>query len=507
MSARRRAAALVTGLLAAALVLANTAVLLKDTDFGELGAYRRLWDDLARGIADYVNAVDPVAPERAARKTYVRNGPRHAQRVIVEKVSQHGIRPWQFWRTIRPEPFLRERMPPPSPDAFDDPGRGLVLGAAYRVRGGIAPFLVLWLGPLLLAAVVPWLAYEAFRGGAPVAGAAFLALVGLSPFVLETASFARSSAGFYVIALVAIVPLAIHGLVGPAPSARGLVARWAIGGIVIGVCAVCRSGVILMLPALVLLLAASVARVGRTRRLVAAAASLGMLATPYLLLKQPERHDVWAGVWEGLGDFDRTKGHSWSDPAAEEVVRRAGAPGLRTPEGMAVLKREVFAHVGEDPGWYAGIVVRRLGATVAQHRLWPTIRGDGLWMRRSESPNEGFMDKYYAYTTTVDFLGFGNDRQVELPIALVILPTLGLFGWAAVDRTLRPRAAAVALLMAAALPLPVLISTAGATEPQAFALAYGLGAAFLAEALARRARTRIGKTGRMNGTKGATSAP
>ena len=33
--------------------------------------------------------------------------------------------------------------------------------------------------------------------------------------------------------------------------------------------------------------------------------------------------------------------------------------------------------------------------------------------------------------------------------------------------------------MAAALPLPVLITTAGGVEPQAFALAYGLGFAFL----------------------------
>jgi hypothetical protein len=507
VTGRRRIAALAAGTAAAALVLLNTAALVRTLDYGELGMFRRLWADLARGVAGYVESAHPLRAERAARATVVPNPLVHTRSVIVAKVAQHDIRPWQFWRTIRPEPFLRERLPPPSPDPFDDPGRGLVLAAAFRLRGGIAPFLVVWLGPLLLAALAPWIAHEAFRGGAAVAGIAFLALLGLSPFVLETAAFTRSAAGFYVVALVAIVPLALYGLLGPAPTARGLAARWAAGGFVFGVCALCRSGVALMLPALLVLLAASLAPIDRGRRPTAAAACLALLLAPYALMAQPERHDVWAGVWEGLGDFDREKGHAWSDPVAEDVVRRAGASGLRTAEGMAVLKREVFAHVREDPGWYAGILGRRLAATVSQHRLWPTVRADGLWMRRGTSANEGFIDKYYAYTTTVDFLGFGNDRQVELPIAVLVLPTLALFGWAAVDRGLRAPAAAVAVLMAAALPLPVLITTAGAVEPQAFALAYGLGAAFLADALARRARTRIGKTGRINGTPGAPSAP
>jgi hypothetical protein len=40
--------------------------------------------------------------------------------------------------------------------------------------------------------------------------------------------------------------------------------------------------------------------------------------------------------------------------------------------------------------------------------------------------------------------------------------------------------------MAAALPLPVLVSTAGGLEPQAFALAYLLGFAFLADAVVQR---------------------
>jgi hypothetical protein len=74
-------------------------------------------------------------------------------------------------------------------------------------------------------------------------------------------------------------------------------------------------------------------------------------------------------------------------------------------------------------------------------------------------------------------------------VALMLLPTIGLLGWAAYDRRLRPQAALTLLMMAAALPLPVLISVAGGLEPQAFALAYGLGFALLADALLRRAIT------------------
>jgi 4-amino-4-deoxy-L-arabinose transferase-like glycosyltransferase len=335
---------------------------------------------------------------------------------------------------------------------------------------------------------VLWIAYESFRSKVPVAGAVFLALLGLSPFVLEMLSFARSSAGFYLVALLILVPLAFYGLVGPPPTVEGLLKRWVAAGVLFGLCALCRSGALLMVPGLALLLALSVARMpaaGRRERLrrgALAVLTLVLFMGPFLAMRQPEHHDVWAGVWEGLGDFDRTKGHSWSDPVAEERVRREGAAGLRTPEATAILRAEVLDHVRDDPGWYAGILARRLFATLTQSRLWPTVRSDGLWMTRSTSPNEGSMDKYYADTTTVDFLGFGP-HQVELPVALILLPTVGLLAWAGFDRRWRPAAMATLVLMAAALPLPVLISTAGGAEPQAFALAYGLGFALMADAL------------------------
>jgi len=495
VSRRDRAASLLVAIAAAALVLLNTGALLREADLGELGAYRRLWADLARGITDYVAAVHPIAPGKESRVTVVPNPIVHTRAVIVEKVAQFGIRPWQFWRTIRDEPFVRERLPAAAPDPYDDPGRGILSGVAFRIRGGIAPFLILWLAPLLLAPVTAWTVVEAWRARAGVAGAAFALLVGLSPFVLETASFARSSAGFYLVALLVLVPLAFHGLAGPVPTPRGLAARWLAAGIVFGVCTLCRSGGVLLLPGFALVLVAAARRmpVPLARRAAVAAVCLALFLAPWLALKQPQKHDVWPAVWEGLGDFDRTKGHTWSDPVADELVRRGGATGFRTPLGMDLLKRDAVRHIREDPGWYAGILARRVFATVTQHRLWPTVRSDGLWMRTSTSSNEGFMDKYYGYTTTVDWLGFGNDRQVEVPIGLMVLPALALFGWAAREPALRPRALMVLAVMAAALPLPVAISTAGAVEPQAFALAYGLGAALLLDALvARRRNSGIG---------------
>jgi hypothetical protein len=478
---------LLVGLSACLLLLANTAVLRSDTDYEELGAYRRLWSDLAVGVTGYLDAAYPVPAERASRKKWAPDPIGACRQAILEKIAQQEIRPWQFWRTVRDEPFLRERVASP-PDAYDDPGRGLVLAAAFRARGGIAPFLILWLAPLFFVPVMLWIAFESFRAGVPVAGGAFLALLGLSPYVVESLSFARSAIGFYLVALLTVVPLALYGLLGPPPTRNGLAARWAGAGVVFGVAALCRSGALFALPALVLVLALSIARLSAPprRRLLVALLGLTALLAPYALLRQPQHHDIWAAIWEGLGDFDRTRGHAWSDPVAEARVRREGATGRLSAEGMAVLRADVIDHVRDDPGWYAGILARRLSATVTQSRLWPSIRGDGLWMARSSSPNEGFMDKYYAYTTTVDFLGFGT-HKLELPVVLMLLPTVGLLAWAAYNRRLRPYATVTLCLMAAAVPLPVGITTAGGVEPQAFALAYGLGFALLLDLLVARA--------------------
>jgi hypothetical protein len=465
---------------------------------GELAAYRRLWSDLALGVAGYLDAEYPVPAERAARKTWAGDPVGATRQIVVEKIAQQGIRPSQFWRVIRDEPFVRERIAPPA-GAYDDLGRGRVLAAAFRARGGIAPYLILWLAPLLVLPVMAWIAVEAVRARLAIAGGVFLMLLALSPYVVESLALVRSAVGFYLVALLLLVPLALHGVLGETPSARGIAGRWTAAGLVFGISALCRSGALFILPGLVVILVLSARRLTRWR-VGTAAMALALFLVPYAVLRPSQHHDVWAAVWEGLGDFDRTKGHVWSDPVAEEHVRSQGAPARLSDEGMAVMRAEVIDHVRGDPAWYVSILARRVLAVVTQSRLWPTIRGDGLWMRRSTTPNEGFMDKYYAYTTTADFLGFGPDHKVELPVWLMVLPTLGLFAWAIRDRRLRAHAAAVLALMAGALALPVLVTTAGGMEPQAFVAAYMLGAALLADAAARAIRNRMGATGRIHGT-------
>jgi hypothetical protein len=301
------------------------------------------------------------------------------------------------------------------------------------------------------------------------------------------------------------MPLATYAALAPRTDRRGLLWRAAGGGLLFAVCALCRSSALFLLPGVVAAFTLAAVRFaprpGRVRHTLAAlAVALAVFLLPYAVIRPPQHHDIWPAVWEGLGDFDRTKGHSWSDPVADEVVRGAGGDSFKSPAGEAILRGIVLREVREDPIWFAGILVRRLAATVTQSKLWPHARTDGLWMTRGQTFNEGFLDKYYTYTTTADFLAWGS-RRIELPIALVIGPTVVLAIFALVrwpgastpaERALartanwaRPGLWVMACAALAALPLPVLLTTAGAAEPQAFVLVYLLGAALAAESIGR----------------------
>jgi hypothetical protein len=108
-------------------------------------------------------------------------------------------------------------------------------------------------------------------------------------------------------------------------------------------------------------------------------------------------------------------------------------------------------------------------------------------MRPTTSPNEGFMDKYWRYTTPIDYLGFGP-LQVEVPVPFLIAPAVALVAMAGRGR-FRSRArdilATLACPASAALTAPVLISTAAGQEVQAFGLSYLLAAAFLVDLASR----------------------
>lgn len=477
------------GLAGMAWLLGATAASTRDLDLAQLGAYRRLWSDLALGIDAYLAAARPLLsehePEYAgaagldAEQTY--------RRLVVLHVRTEGIRPWQFWRTVPARPFLRERLEP-APKPYNDQGRGLLLGLAFRLRGGIAPFLIAWLGALCCAPILMWTGWELARAGYAVAAAVFLALLGLSCFFVETLALTRYPVGFYLIGLVLVVPLASYAVLASEPTARGLAFRVLLAAAAFAGVSWCRSSVGLLLGGFLLAIALGVGRVVRNgwRRAALAAALAAAFLLPLPLMKRSQ-HDVWQPIWEGLGDFDRVKGHAWSDDAAREAVRLAGGQKLWTPRSETFFRDEVLRHVREDPGWYAAILAKRLAAVVSQSKLWPWTPKDGQFLALSTSANEGVMDKYYTYVATADFLGIGG-AQLELPIALLLLPAPLLAAFA----VRRPRARAalrvVACVAAAAVTLPVLITTAGGQETEAFALIYLLSAAFLAdEAVTRRA--------------------
>jgi hypothetical protein len=469
------------------LLAAHTLAFSASVDFAGLDAWRRLWTDLAVATTGWVEAVYGPAPGLVTARGDAADA--RGRQMLLERIERDGLRPTRPLATVRDRAFVRERLLP-EPKPYDDKGRGMLLGLLFRLRGGIAPFLILWLGWLLAAPVLAWTAIELCGAGHGRAAVAWAVLAGLSPFVVETLALARYPVGFYLVALLLVVPLAVYACLHPAPTVGGLAARVAAAAALLALCVFCRSSAAVLLPGFLLAAGMGVRRVlaGRGRRLAALAAAAVLFAAPLPLVQGAQQNDVWQPIWEGLGDFDREKGYTWSDAAAEEAARRAGAPGLWTSESESAFRRQVLGDVTGDPVWFAGILVRRLAATVTLWKLWPWTPTDGLFIRRHSSENEGVIDKYWTYTTTIDYLGFGPWR-IELPMPLVLAPgiALVLFG-----RRARWRPAAsgflrvLACVAVAALPVPVLVTTAGGQETQAFGLVYLLAAAFLVDLLPAR---------------------
>jgi hypothetical protein len=476
-------------LLASTLLVCGSIASTARVRYQELGPYRRLWDDLSIAISAHLDRVRPnrmlVEDDDAAQATVL-----VYRRLLIEKIEQGNVRPWQFWRRVSSKPFIREGLTAIVHEA-DDAGRARLLALGFGVLGGIAPFLILWLALLVLLPVVWWTAFEFEVSGHGIAVGIFLMLVGCSPFVVDTLALSRAPIGFYLVAVLLLVPFAGYAILGHGVSRLGLFVRTLAAGALFGVCAACRSGSLLLAGGFLLALLLAVRRVygaDRRRRAVLGrfAIATAIFFAPYLAVRMPQHHDVWMGVWEGLGDFDRSKGHIWSDQVAAQVTSDAGSPVFRSVRSEAILRQLVLQHVREDPAWYMDILAKRVWATLTLRKLWPTIRSDHDYIERSTSPNEGGMDKYWGYTTTVDFLGFGESVW-EMPIALLIAPTLALLALAALRRGDRARPAFVlACLATAAAPLPILISTASGAETEAFACVYFLGAGFLIEACAAR---------------------
>lgn len=477
-SPRRRALLGVALALAGpALLVAHTLAFCRGLDLRGLDSWRRLWGDLALATAAWADA------ERGPAREVVASGPaavEHVRRQVLDRVRWQRLRAVRPWEVATPRPFLRERVAPER-RPYDDPGRAVLLSLAFRVRGGVLPFLVFWLGLAAATPAVAWATWELWAAGRTRAATAMAALLGLSPFVIETLALGRYPVGFYLAGALLVVPLAVYGRLHPRPTAGGLGLRLLVAAAGLALCTFCRSSAAVLLPGFALAAGMGALRVTPSlpRRLAFATGAVALVALPLALVPGAQQNDVWQPVWEGLGDFDRSHGFAWSDAVAEEVVVREGAPGLFTPESEAILGRQVRSAVRDDPAWFAGVLGRRLLSTVSLWKLWPWRPLDGTFLRRQVSPNEGVVDKYWTYTTTVDHLGVAGAR-VELPVPALLAPPLLLLALA--SRGPRARAAREALAVlacpaAATLVLPVLVTTAGGQETQAFALVHLLAGA------------------------------
>src|SRR5947209_2613792 len=84
------------------------------------------------------------------------------------QTQQRGLRPWQFWRTV---PTLPGESPGLLlPRNHDDVGRASLSAIAFRLVGGVAPFMPLWLAFFACVPVLGWLGYELSRAGYSSAG-------------------------------------------------------------------------------------------------------------------------------------------------------------------------------------------------------------------------------------------------------------------------------------------------------------------------------------------------
>jgi hypothetical protein len=474
--------AVLAALAVSALAVANTASWTAGTDYAEMGGFRRLWSDLALAANAFLDARFPLEPGPEAARASTRDAVEAYRPLIVERVQRGDIRPWTPWRTMGVRPFLRERADRP-PQLYDDPGRSLLLAAGFRLLGGMAPFLILWLGLLAALPVLWWLVGEGVAAGhAPGVAVAALALA-CWPFFLETLALPRYAVGFYLVGVLALCAFSVATGLGPL-TPRGLLWRAFAAGLLLALCAVCRSSVIVLLPGFALALGVGVRRLRHQwpgRLVFLAVPALALLVLPYLLVQPRERHGIWSALWEGLGDFDRVHGHAWSDPVAEKVSRDAGGGPLWTPGSEAVFRRLVLDGIRSDPAWYAGILARRVVATLVQWKLWPRRASSGSPIRRSTSENEGFMDKYYGYSATADQAGLLRWR-LEVPVVLMLLPPLllgALALWGPERESARRALLVLAPLAVATLGVPVIISTAAAQETQAFAFVYVMAAGLL----------------------------
>lgn len=504
MNLKRCSYAVFFSLLSLALLALNTAKTSPKTD-------PRTWKDMQMAIGYYLYGQFPVFSTEWKKP-------------IREGLSKESVKN-RFWKTISSTPFLNGSVG--FLDYFHDVGRAYVLGWGFKLLKGISPYLLFWLGFILAIPVFFWLGYEFCGAEERVSGAIFLFLLGISSFFSEALTLSYSTAGFYIIGVLILTAFSLSSISGSAVSPQGLLARLALGGTLFGVCLLCRSGTVFILPGFVIAIWLWVSKKGLNlpkgwKKVLFFVFALVVFLSPYIVLKAsvdrvvsrtlalygksvflPLHHPVWHALWCGLGDFDRSKDHFWDDRAAERAVELAGGPKMRrvTGPGNVTVTREYekairalfFRDVLTDPSWYFTILGKRLGSTVLQTKTLFWSFHDRHLKPLSKAPRErsnDIIDRYYRRVAQVDTFALGSYR-VELSLLPFILATFIFLGqsarvsfrvFKASHRVMVHRQVWVLLSMASGtLFLPVLVTTAGGLETQGFAFLYFLGFSFFVQ--------------------------
>ncbi len=507
---RRDLMALFAGFLACALLFLNAAVR-PNNRLDELKAPRRYWEDISVGVSAYFYAGDkPGVPTIHVGVPIAMDYRHHYEGYLIQTVDELGIKPWEFWRVVPIRPSLKkDRIVPRD---VDDPGRPALLAFAFRAVGGALPFLGLWFGIIFAFPLLMWMAFELWRAGLPVAGTVLPMLIASSAYMVDILTLAYSAQAFYTIGALLLVVVSVIAALNRSATSVTLALRILAAGCFFALSVLGRMSSMAMLPAFLVAIGFSAFALaaaqpqGASKRKWAAALALALFLTPYALVRQPGHHAIWGDIWEGLGDFDREYGHTWSDSVLRNVLRREGmvlGPGVgvefENDQSEQILSRLVLGAIQRDPIWYARILAQRTIATLTQHKLWPSVYSDGRAVAEATSENEGRTDVYYSLATSVDTLALGKNR-LEIPIGLLIAPTLILVGWRVFrargegagelrDRLNRYLGTLVLLAFGTA-ALPICITTASAFEVQCFALVYFAGFAFLADEVWRNLRLR-----------------
>lgn len=424
----------------------------------------RYWDDLAGAVNRYLQQTGRVRfrdlPEAA---------PRVYETLTRSLTAEARIQRFEFWRTLPRRAFARQAVEwTPSPT--EDAGRSILAAAGFRLLSGVSPYLLMWLGPIFAVPVTLWLCSAlSVRAGRPVMAFACALFLGFSPYVAEVLSLPRSAVGFHFLGILLLAALAVTLLSAPVLSRRKAGASIAVAAILFAMFTISRAGTGLVAGGFLATFLLYERRRGGSLSSVAlrTAGWLLLFLAPYMALRPPEAHNIWLGVWEGLGDLASDRGFSWHDRDAKRVLEAAGLEPFADPKDVTqeherFFRERVVAAVVADPLWYAGILVRRIALTLSFDSLAPACERDG---RAVADPSS-----HYKYTTSADHFGVGRSRfefppeVLSWPIAIWVVAAFvgarrGCAAW-------RDQLEVGAVILVGVLPAPVLISTLSGQETQ-----------------------------------------